>query len=63
MTTNLDMNSKQIMNKIGRVIGISHMEDAFIPIEYGMAIVGHYDVKFYTKYNKSTRVLFIVFSR
>lgn len=63
MTINLDMNSKQITNKIGRVIGISHMEDALNLVEYRMTIVGHYDVKFYTKCNKSTRVLFIVFSR
>jgi hypothetical protein len=47
MTTNLDMDSKQIINKIGRVtIGISHMEDVFILVEYGMAIIGHYDVNF-----------------
>jgi hypothetical protein len=45
MTTNLDMDSKQIINKIGRVtIGISHMEDVFILVEYGMAIIGRYDV-------------------
>jgi hypothetical protein len=47
MTTNFDMDSKQIINKIGRLtIGISHMEDVLIPVEYGMAIIGYYDVNF-----------------
>lgn len=40
---------KKITNKTGRNMSITCLDDAFTPIEYGMELTGHRDLKSYSK--------------
>ena len=46
------LNTKQITNKIGRNTGILSLEEALVPIDHGMELTGHRDLKSYKKYCK-----------
>ena len=37
-------------NKIARHIGVTQMEEGLVPIEKGMRVIGHRDMKSYSKY-------------
>jgi hypothetical protein len=39
----LDLCKKILLNKIGQGVGITCMEEAFVPQKYGMEVIGHKD--------------------
>jgi hypothetical protein len=46
------LDTKRITNKTGRNTGISRLEEALVPIDRGMELTGHRDLKSYKKYSK-----------
>jgi hypothetical protein len=50
LTSNfLSLKYKILLNKIGRGIGITHMDEALMPHEQGMEVMGHHDPISYGK--------------
>ncbi len=45
----LDLCKKILLNKINQDVGITCMEEAFVPQRYGMKIIGHKDPIHYGK--------------
>jgi hypothetical protein len=45
----LDLCEKVLSNKTCQGVGITHMEEALVPREYGMEIIGHKDLISYGK--------------
>jgi hypothetical protein len=43
---------KRITNKTGRNTGISRLEEAMVPVDRAMQLIGHRDAKSYKKYSK-----------
>jgi hypothetical protein len=46
------LEGKRISNKTGRNTGISWLEEALVPLDRAMQLIGHRDVKSYKKYSK-----------
>jgi hypothetical protein len=46
MTMDLDVDNKQITTKTWKRIGISHIEETLVLIDYNMTIIGQHDVNF-----------------
>jgi hypothetical protein len=50
-TERINKEGRTFTNKTPRRIGISRMEEGLVPVEKGMRITGHRDMKSYAKYN------------
>ena len=46
------LKEKNITNKTGRNIGITHLDKSLVPIEKVMEVTGHHDIKSFKKYNR-----------
>ena len=50
-TPEINSVGRSFTNKTARRIGITRMEEGMVPVEKGMLVTGHRDVKSYSKYN------------
>lgn len=60
MMTFHDLKTNFFFNKINKGIGIMHMEEAFVPKEYGMEMINHRDLICYRKYVFSLELSILV---
>ena len=50
-TPEINNEGQTFTNQTAKHIGITRMEEGLVPIEKGMKVIGHCDVKSYSKYN------------